>query len=114
MAFVAAGRLKRSGTGRKARKARVLDSMSSLSDAVPEFQFNCWIGVVAPCGMPAITVGKFRDALAAAMRVPALAATLTANGAFAHPTTPTEFRALLVRDIEATRRTMRSACIEPE
>lgn len=48
------------------------------------------------------------------MRVPALEAMLTANGAIAHPTTPAEFRALLTRDIEDTRRSMRAAAIEPE
>ena len=113
MALVAAGRLKALGHS-MGREARVLDGMPSLSDAVPGFEFNGWIGIVAPRGMPALALGKFRDALAAAMRVPALAATLTANGAIAHLTTPTEFRALLVRDIDATRRTMRSAGIEPE
>ena len=70
--------------------------------------------IVAPRGMPTLALGKFRDALVAALHVPALAATLTANGAIPHLTTPAQFRALLIRDIDATRRTMRSAGIEPE
>ena len=113
MALVTAGRLKALGHS-MGREARVLDGMPSLSEAVPGFEFNGWIGIVAPRDMPAPAVAKFRAALTAAMRVPALAATLSANGAIPHLTTPVEFRALLVRDIDATRRTMRAAGIEPE
>ena len=113
MALVGAGRLKALGHS-MGREARVLDGMPSLSEAVPGFEFNGWIGIVAPRGMPPLALGKFRDALVAALHVPALAATLTANGAIPHLTTPAQFRALLIRDIDATRRTMRSAGIEPE
>ncbi len=113
MALVGAGRLKALGHS-MGRDARVLEGMPSLSEAVPGFEFNGWIGIVAPRGMPAPAVGKFRTALAGAMRVPALEATLAANGAIPHLTTPAEFRALLVHDIDATRRTMRAAGIEPE
>lgn len=100
MVLVNAGRLKALGHS-MGREARVLDGMPSLSDALPGFEFNGWIGVVAPRGMPAPAVAKFRAAL-------------TANGAISHLTAAAEFRALLVRDIDATRRTMRAAGIEPE
>lgn len=113
MALVAGGRLKALGHS-MGREARVLDGMPSLSDALRGFEFNGWIGIVAPRGMPAPVVAKFRQALTGAMRVPALEATLAANGAIPHLTTPAAFRARLVRDIDTTRRTMRAAGIEPE
>ena len=113
MALVKAGRLAAFGHS-MGREAKVLDGMASLSDTVPGFAFSGWIGIVAPRGVPALAIEKMRGALAIAMRVPALEATLIANGAIAHPTTPAEFRALLVRDIEDTRRSMRAAAIEPE
>ena len=113
MALVKAGRLVALGHS-MGREAKVLDGMASLSETVPGFAFTGWIGVVAPRGVPATAIEKVRGALAAAMRVPAFEATLTANGAIAHLTTPAEFRALLTRDIEDTRRSMRAAAIEPE
>ncbi|MBL8381464.1 MAG: tripartite tricarboxylate transporter substrate binding protein [Burkholderiales bacterium] len=113
MGLVKAGRLKALGHS-MGRDARVLEGMPSLAETVPGFAFNGWIGIVAPRGVPAAALDKLRTALAAAMRVPALEATLAANGAIPHLSSPAEFRAFLVRDIEETRRTMKAAAIEPE
>ena len=113
MPQVKAGRLKALGHS-MARGANVLDGVPSLADEVPGFEFNAWIGIIAPRGLPAPVLEKFRSALDAALRVPALETTFAGNGALPRLTTPAEFRAMLAADIELNRRAMRAAGIEPE
>ncbi len=112
MGLVKQGRLK--ALAHSMARGAGIEGLPSLSETVPGFESSGWIGIVAPRGTPAPAVAKFRLALTGAMRVSALEATLATNGAIPHLTTPAEFRALLLRDIDATRRTMRAAGIEPD
>lgn len=113
MPQVKAGRLKALGHS-MARGVQVLDGVPSLADEVPGFEFNAWIGIIGPRGLPAPVLEKFRTALEAALRVPALETAFAGNGALSRLTTPAEFRTMLTADIELNRRAMRAAGIEPE
>lgn len=113
MPQVKAGRLKALGHS-MARGTNVLDGVPSLAEEVPGFEFNAWIGIIAPRGLPAHVLEKFRTGLDAALRVPALETAFAGNGALPRLTTPAEFRTMLAADIELNRRAMRAAGIEPE
>lgn len=113
MPQVKAGRIKALGHS-MARGTQVLDGVPSLAEEVPGFEFNAWIGIIAPHGLPPPVLEKFRTALEAALRVPALESAFAGNGALPRLSTPAEFRAMLAADIELNRRAMRTAGIEPE
>ncbi|MBL8380304.1 MAG: hypothetical protein JNM79_20710 [Burkholderiales bacterium] len=113
MPMAKTGRIKPLGHS-MARGASVLEGLPSIADEVPGFEFNAWIGIVAPKGLPPPVLTKVRSALDAALRLPALETSFAGNGAFVRFTTPTEFRAMLTADIELNRRAMKTAAIEPE
>ena len=59
-------------------------------------------------------VDTLRQALAAGLQEPALRESFDGHGAVPTTSTPHEFRAYLVRDIEVNRRAIRAAGVQPE
>ena len=112
MGLVKQGRLK--ALAHSMARGAGIEGLPSLSESVPGFESNGWIGIVAPKGVAPAIIERFRAALAAAMRSSALEQALASNGAVAAPSTPAEFRAMLARDIEQTRAVMRVAGISAE
>ena len=59
-----------------------------------------WFGLVAPKSMPAERVQRIQQAVATALKEPAVRDRLAAQGLYASGTTPQEFSAQIVREIE--------------
>jgi tripartite-type tricarboxylate transporter receptor subunit TctC len=63
-----------------------------------------WFGLVAPAGTPAATVKRMQEAVAQAIKEPAVAQRLAGQGLFPSGTTPAAFAAQIGREIEKMKR----------
>ncbi|MDP4075675.1 tripartite tricarboxylate transporter substrate binding protein BugE [Acidovorax sp. A1169] len=63
-----------------------------------------WFGLVAPAGTPAAAVDRIQQAVAQALQEPAVRERLAGQGLYPSGTTPKEFSAQLVREIEKMKR----------
>ncbi len=113
MALVAGKRLRLLGHS-MAPSTQPLGSTPSIASELPGFEFASWIGLMAPKGLPASMTDTLAKAVAAAVQRPEVQKSFELNGAVAHATTPEEFRAYLVRDIETTRHAIAAAGVQPE
>ncbi len=59
-----------------------------------------WFGLVAPAGTPAAAVDRIQQAVAQALKEPAVRDRLSALGLYASGTTPAEFTAQIAREID--------------
>ncbi|MEP6789820.1 MAG: tripartite tricarboxylate transporter substrate binding protein [Ramlibacter sp.] len=86
----------------------------AIAQTLPGFEFAGWIGLMAPRGLPPATVETLRRAVAQALQQPELRKAFESNGAVPAASTPQEFRAYLVRDIEQHKRAIQVAGVQPE
>lgn len=91
-----------------------LGAVPSLGETVDRFEFSSWIGLMAPKGLPPPVVERLRAALAVALQQPSVRDAFTTNGAVAGASTPQEYRAYLVGDIQRTKEAIRLANVQPE
>ena len=63
-----------------------------------------WFGLVAPAGTPAAAVDRIQQAVAQALQEPAVRERLAGQGLYPSGTTPKEFSAQLVREIDKMKR----------
>jgi tripartite-type tricarboxylate transporter receptor subunit TctC len=63
-----------------------------------------WFGLVAPAGTPAAAVDRIQQAVAQALKEPAVRERLAGQGLYPSGTSPKEFSAQLVREIEKMKR----------
>ncbi|KRC27194.1 MULTISPECIES: tripartite tricarboxylate transporter substrate binding protein BugE [unclassified Acidovorax] len=63
-----------------------------------------WFGLVAPAGTPAAAVDRIQQAVAQALKEPAVRERLAGQGLYPSGTTPKEFSAQLVREIDKMKR----------
>lgn len=63
-----------------------------------------WFGLVAPAGTPAAAVDRIQQAVAQALQEPAVRERLAGQGLYPSGTTPKDFSAQLVREIEKMKR----------
>jgi tripartite-type tricarboxylate transporter receptor subunit TctC len=70
-----------------------------------------WFGLVAPAATPAATVHRLQEAVAKALREPAVRDRLAAQGLYASGTTPEEFSVQIRREIEKMQTVSRFAKI---
>ncbi|MDZ7861355.1 tripartite tricarboxylate transporter substrate binding protein BugE [Acidovorax sp.] len=63
-----------------------------------------WFGLVAPAGTPAAAVDRIQQAVAQALQEPTVRERLAGQGLYPSGTTPKEFSAQLVREIEKMKR----------
>lgn len=113
MSLVAAGRLRLLGHS-MAASTQPLGPVPAIASEVRGFEFSSWIGLMAPRGLPAGAADALGKAAAAALQRPEVQKAFETNGAVPHASSPDEFRAFLVRDIEANRRAVAAAGIQPE
>jgi tripartite-type tricarboxylate transporter receptor subunit TctC len=65
---------------------------------LPGFELEFWIGMLAPARTPAAVVERLNRDIAEVLRMPAMHATLLAQGARAAPGTPSDFAAYITSE----------------
>ena len=113
MSLVAGGRLRLLGHSMTA-SARPLGDTPAIESTVPGFEFASWIGLMAPKGLPARVAETLSKALAQALQRPELRQAFEANGAVPHFSSGEAFRAYVAHDIEANRKAVAAAGVQPE
>jgi len=113
MSLVQAGRLRLLGHS-MAPSSRPLGETASIGSTLPGFEFASWIGLMGPKGLPPRVHETLAKALAVALRKAELRASFETHGAVPQASTPDEFRGYVARDIEATKKAIALAGVQPE
>jgi len=118
--FLASASLIRSGRLRPlavtgARRSSAMPDLPTVAEAgVPGYEVNGWYGLLAPRATPAPVVGALHDALARAIRRPAVAERLATDGAIAVASSPAAFAQTLRAEREKWGRVIERARVRPE
>jgi len=95
---VKAGKLKVFAVSGRERFPGAPDVPTAREAGFPGFEFEFWIGLLAPAGTPPAVIAKLNHDIGEILRTPEMRATLLAQGAEAAPGTPEEFAAFITSE----------------
>ena len=78
------------------------------------FETTTWFGILVPAKTPAPIIGKLSAAVTKVFDAPDVKERMTANGGATVKPGPTEFAALIKRDLDKWRKVVREAGIKPD
>jgi len=96
---IAAGRLRALAVTGKARLALLPDVATVAESGVPNYEFQSWVGILAPASTPPAVVKVLNDHIVKAARTPDVSERFTREGAEIVASTPEYFRKLIATDI---------------
>jgi len=100
IAHIKAGRLRAIGVT-SAQRSSVLPDVPTIAEAgVPGYEMSPWIGVFAPAGTPKAVVDKLDTEIGKALKLPEVAASLSAQALDPWSSTPEEFAVRLKNDYD--------------
>ena len=97
--LVQQGKLKALGVA-SLNRTPLAPNVPAISETLPGFQANSWVGVAAPAGTPSEIVDKLSKAFGAAMKDPAIIKKLNQLGATPDTTSPAGFAEFIKNDNE--------------
>jgi tripartite-type tricarboxylate transporter receptor subunit TctC len=109
-----AGALRPLVVGSEARSPLFPEVPTTAEAGLPQVRADNWHGFVAPSGTPPALVSALRDAIAAALRSPALSRTLLDQGAEPGGGTPEEFAAFIRSETARWGEVVRRAGVKPD
>jgi tripartite-type tricarboxylate transporter receptor subunit TctC len=80
------------------KRSKFLPELPTVAESLPGYEFDSWIGLLAPAGTPKATVDQINAAMAKLLRDPAMLERLDKQGVVPRPLTPEAFNALLRED----------------
>jgi len=95
---VKAGKLKVFAVSGRERFPGAPDVPTAREAGFPGFEFEFWIGLLAPARTPPAVIAKLNHDIGEILRTPEMRATLLAQGAEAAPGTPEEFAAFITSE----------------
>jgi tripartite-type tricarboxylate transporter receptor subunit TctC len=113
LGYIKAEKLRALGVSTRQR-VPVLPDVPSLSEFLPRYEANGWLGLGAPKGTPADVVSTLNTAVNAGLADPALAARLTDLGAIVMPMTPAAFETFVVAETAKWAKVVKFADIKAE
>ena len=109
--FLGSGRLRVLATS-GATRSKLLPAIPTLTEAgVEGFQFDTWVGLLAPGKTPPAIVDRLQQAAAAAVSNPSVQPQMAAGGFTPVGNTPAQFKATIARDYERIGAVMKSTGI---
>ena len=111
---VRAGRLRAIALTTRTRHPQVPDVPTAHEAGLPGFEFDVWFGFVAPAATPAAIVERLNVEIGRALRTPAVAAPLQANGLTIVADSPREFGALIAAESARWRRIVARAGVKAD
>jgi tripartite-type tricarboxylate transporter receptor subunit TctC len=112
--FVADGKVRALAFASRTRSPLMPDVPTVAEMGLPGYEGILWMGLVAPAGTPGEVIARIAAASARAVRTGDLAARLRRDGVEPVGGTPTEFAALIAREVVQWRDLIGSAKIKPE
>jgi len=91
-----------------------LPQLQTVSETVPGFELETWIGLLAPARTPSTVIAQLNDACAKVLAMPDIRKALAASGMTAAPSSPAQFRTHIEKEIAKWTKVARSAKIEAE
>jgi tripartite-type tricarboxylate transporter receptor subunit TctC len=113
-AQIKSGKLRALAIGSPRRSAAMPELPTLAESALPGFEVNGWYGLFAPRGTTPATLNAMQEAVAKAMRRPAVAERLSGDGAVAVTNTPAAFAKYLRADSEKWAKVIKRAKLAPE
>lgn len=113
LSLVRDGKLRAVATSLKERSP-MLPEVPTIYETLPQFSIVSWGAIFGPAGMPRELVQRLNRELVAAMKKPEVIAAMERQGVALSPSTPEQLAAYLKEQIEAWKRTVASAAIQPE
>ena len=109
-----AGKLRPLAVAANERLALLPDVPTAAEAGVPSYQASSWFGVVAPAGTPPAIVARLHQAIAAAVRVPAMQERFAKTGARLLGDSPQEFAARIRAERVRWGEIIKAANIAPQ
>jgi tripartite-type tricarboxylate transporter receptor subunit TctC len=107
--YVRAGRLRAIAVGTKKRISIMPELPTLIESGVPNFDVALWAGVLTTAGTPPEIISKLNREIVAVLALPDVKDKLVAEGAEVMPSTPEEFGALIVSEIDRLGKIARAA-----
>jgi tripartite-type tricarboxylate transporter receptor subunit TctC len=112
LAHVKAGRMHALGVTPRQRSSAMPDVPTLEEAGVTGYEVAGWYGVLGPARIPKKIVARLNDEIVTMLRDPAMRETLTRAGADPLPTSPDEFRKIIVQDIGKWAKVVKAAGVK--
>jgi len=111
---IQAGKLRPLAVTSRQRSALLPDVPTLAESGLPDYQAGSWYGIMAPAGTPPAVIERLHDAIVKALRQPAVAKRLAAEGAVVIGSTPEEFGTHIKAEVARVGNVVRAAVIHIE
>ncbi|HUL93511.1 MAG TPA: tripartite tricarboxylate transporter substrate binding protein [Burkholderiales bacterium] len=108
LAFVKDPRIRMLGVT-SAKRSKFLPELPTIADGVPGYEFDSWLGLLGPAGMPRGTVDQLNLAVAALLRDAVILERLAKQGIEPQALSPEAFDALLRADFDKMARVVKAS-----
>jgi tripartite-type tricarboxylate transporter receptor subunit TctC len=114
LAHIQSGALRPLAVAAKERMALLPDVPTTAEAGVAHYEASSWFGVAAPAGTPPAIVAKLHQAIAAAVRTPAMQERFSKSGARLLGSSPQEFAAQIQTERAQWGKIIKAANIAPQ
>jgi tripartite-type tricarboxylate transporter receptor subunit TctC len=111
---VKAGKLVPLAVSSSQRSSALPDVPTLAESGLPGFDYNLWVAMFGPAGMPADLVDKINRDVQAAAQTPEVKERLVNLGAEPMPMTPAQFKAFTKRELEDSQKIVQTAGIKAQ
>jgi tripartite-type tricarboxylate transporter receptor subunit TctC len=92
-----------------AKRSKFLPELPTIAESLPGYEFDSWLGLLAPAGTPKATVEQINAAMAKLLKDPVILERLDKQGVIPRAMSPDEFNALLRADFEKMGKIVKAA-----
>ena len=92
-----------------ARRSKFLPGLPSVAEALPGYEFDSWLGLLAPAATPKAQVEQINAAMGKLLKDPAMLERLDRQGVVPRALSPEEFGTLLRADFEKMGKVVKAA-----
>ena len=92
-----------------AKRSKFLPELPTIAESVPGYEFDSWLGLLGPAGIPKATVDRINLAVASLLRDPVILDRLAKQGIEPQALSPEAFDALLSADFEKMARVVKAS-----
>jgi tripartite-type tricarboxylate transporter receptor subunit TctC len=92
-----------------AKRSKFLPELPPIGEGVPGYEFDSWLGLLGPAGIPRAAVDRINLAVAALLRDPVILERLAKQGIEPQALSPEAFDALLRADFEKMARVVKAS-----
>ena len=113
LAFTRDARIRMLGVT-SAKRSKFLPDLPPIAEGVPGYEFDSWLGLLGPAGIPRATVDRLNLAVASLLRDPVILERLAKQGIEPQALSPEAFDALLRADFEKMAQVVKASGAQVE